>query len=173
MRESAGGAPGLGFLSPFGHRPSLLGHPFPAGGLGLPCGRLTGTRQCRTPTGFPCCAPMRCGRSGCPLYPGDNGARANGCVRPLAVCHLPAAASLHPGPAPIAGACIDEASSRVHMLHPPGLPLACAPSDGTQSLGLLSELHTPPSPATHVEDRDRSWALTRTTSSWFHALRSL
>jgi hypothetical protein len=43
--------PCLGFLSPFGHRPSLLGHPFPAGGLGLPCGQLTGTRHVPDPDG--------------------------------------------------------------------------------------------------------------------------
>jgi hypothetical protein len=33
-----------GFLLPFGCRRSLLGHPIPAGGLGLPYGRLTGPR---------------------------------------------------------------------------------------------------------------------------------
>jgi hypothetical protein len=34
-----------GFPSPFGHRRSLLGHPLPAGELGLPCGRLTGSDE--------------------------------------------------------------------------------------------------------------------------------
>ena len=37
-----------GFLLPFGRRPSLLGHPVPARGLGSPYGRLTGT-----PPGIP------------------------------------------------------------------------------------------------------------------------
>src|SRR5215207_7400889 len=42
----------LGFLSPFGCRHSLLGHPLPAGELGLPHGRLT-TRhhRCVDPNG--------------------------------------------------------------------------------------------------------------------------
>jgi len=32
----------------------------------------------RTPTGLPRCAPMRCGRDGCPLYPGGGGVHTAG-----------------------------------------------------------------------------------------------
>ena len=42
-RPAGGGRPSRpGFPLPFGRRHSLLGHPIPAEGLGLPCGRLTG-----------------------------------------------------------------------------------------------------------------------------------
>jgi hypothetical protein len=45
-RPPAGGGwpTGRGFLLPFGHRRSLLGHPIPAEELGPPHGRLTGQR---------------------------------------------------------------------------------------------------------------------------------
>jgi hypothetical protein len=42
-----------GFLSPFSHRHSLLGHPVPTAELGSPCGRLTGTRSGIKPDGVP------------------------------------------------------------------------------------------------------------------------
>jgi hypothetical protein len=63
-----GGHIARGFLSPFGHRHLLLGHPVPAGDsafltVGLPGGTWT-------LTGFPRSARARFGRGGCPLYPG-------------------------------------------------------------------------------------------------------
>jgi hypothetical protein len=43
----------------------------------------------------------------------------SGCVRLLAVRHIPAGASVYLGPPPFAAARIDEASSKVHaFLHP-------------------------------------------------------
>ena len=56
----------------------------------------------RTRTGLPRSAPARYDRAGCPLYPGDGGARAVVCVRTTAACRIAAAVSLHPGVAPIA-----------------------------------------------------------------------
>jgi len=75
------------------------GHPFPAGGLDLPCGRLTGQRP--DPIGIPRFARMSCDRGGCPLYPEDSGAHAADCKSPAAACRIPAAMSLHPGRASI------------------------------------------------------------------------
>jgi hypothetical protein len=48
----------------------FLGHPVPAGELGLPCGRLTGRLRVRTPTGFPRSTRVRYDRGGCPLNSG-------------------------------------------------------------------------------------------------------
>jgi hypothetical protein len=124
----------------------------PAGGLGLPCGRLTGPQQrSRTPTGLSRCTRMRCGRGGCPLYPGDGGAHVGWHRIPSRHLPLSSGQSLHPGIATTVGAKRHEASSRVHSVHPSGLPLACDPWVGRESLGVSPELHTPPLPATHVE----------------------
>src|SRR4249919_3337588 len=57
-----------GFLSPFGHRHLLLGHPVPAGNSALLTVGLPGNT--RTLTGFPRSARTRFDRGGCPLYPG-------------------------------------------------------------------------------------------------------
>ena len=44
--------------------------------------------QGRTLTGLPRSARMSCGRGGCPLYPGDCGARTAGRSSPAAACRL-------------------------------------------------------------------------------------
>ncbi len=93
-----------GFPLPFGYRRSLLGHPLPAGELGLPCGRLTGPCcQGRTPTGLSRSARMSCGRGGCPLYPGDCGARTAGRSSPAAARRLAAARPCTPVQQPTTG----------------------------------------------------------------------
>ena len=141
-----------GFLSPFGCRRSLLGHPLPAGELGLPHGRLTGhRRQGRTPTGLSRCTRMRCGRGGCPLYPEDCGAHTAGRMSPTAARRFATASPCTPDPNdPSTGASCNEASPRVHTVHPSGLPLTCNRWMEHRSLGFPPELHTPPLPATHV-----------------------
>src|SRR5947209_5580730 len=60
-----------GFLLPFGHRRSLLGHPIPAEGLGPPHGRLTEPRV-RTPNGVTRSAHTSSDREGRPLTPGTT-----------------------------------------------------------------------------------------------------
>jgi len=140
-------------LSPFGHRHSLLGHPFPAGGLGLPCGRLTGARHAPDPDGVSMLHIHELRPEWVPSKP-----RGRRCPMRTVVCDRSPPATLQrqspltPVLIPSAGACLDEASSRVHILHPPGLPLACGRLDGGGTLGLFPELHTPPLPATHVEE---------------------
>jgi hypothetical protein len=127
-----------GFLPPFGCRRSLVGHPLPAGELGLPHGRLTGhRRQGRTPTGLSRCTRTRCGRGGCPLYPEDCGAHTAGRMSPTAARRFATASPCTPDPNdPSTGASCNEASPRVHTVHPSGLPLTCNPMDGTRVLGL-------------------------------------
>ena len=134
-------------------RHSLLGHPLPAGELGLPCGRLTG----------PCCHgpdPDRgCHVSHARVATGVGALLTPGTVvltRPTSFLpgrHLPH----HNGKVPIPRSCFhrpratsNEASLRVHCIHPSGLPLACGPRMERAPLGLLPELRTPPLPATHV-----------------------
>ena len=65
-----------GFPLRFRCRRSLLGHPLPAAGLGLPHGRLTGHADGAPGprTGLPRSARTSCDRGGCPLYPEDGGA---------------------------------------------------------------------------------------------------
>ena len=86
-----------GFVLPFGHRRSLLGHPIPAEGLGPPHGRLTGHVD-RTSTGLPRFARPSNDREGCPLYPGDDGAHPG--LRTVLSRRLPHlnGTSLHPAP---------------------------------------------------------------------------
>jgi len=44
---------------------------------------------------------------------------------------LPSGQSLHPATDPTSGAPLYEASTRVHAIHPSGLPLTCGSPDGT------------------------------------------
>jgi hypothetical protein len=100
--------------------------------------------------GFPRSAPARYDRGGCrcPLYPGDGGALPAGCRarRSPAASQRPVPA---PAPAPTGGAPHYGASTRVHAIHPSGLPLTCGLPDGRKRLGLSPVLRTPPLPAAH------------------------
>jgi hypothetical protein len=72
-------------------RHSLLGHPLPAREFGSPRGRPTGPPQngtSRTQTGFPRSARTSSDRGGCPLYPGDDGARPDWPRSPARVCRF-------------------------------------------------------------------------------------
>ena len=85
----------------------------------------------RTRTGFPRFTPARYDRGGCPLYPGDGGALPGRMPCPAGACRFPAASPCTPQPHPTSGATHHEASTRVHAIHPSGLPLACGLPDGT------------------------------------------
>jgi hypothetical protein len=76
-------------------------------------------------------------------------------TRPIASLRPPPAASQRecpytPAEHPSSGAQLDEASLRVHCIHPSGLPLACVPRMERAPLGFSPELRTLPLPATHV-----------------------
>jgi hypothetical protein len=85
----------------------------------------------RTRTGFPRFTPARYDRDGCPLYPGDGGALPGQMPCPAGACRFPAASPCTPHLHPTSGATHHGASTEVHAIHPPGLPLACNPPDGT------------------------------------------
>ena len=126
------------FPLPFGHRHSLLGHPVPAGEIGLPHGRPTGTCQARTPTGFPRSAQLRCDRGGCPLYPGDGGVLPAGGSLTGRHPPLPSGQSLHPaGTSTWRGSNVTRHHQGFTRVHPSGLPLACGPRTERETLGRL------------------------------------
>jgi hypothetical protein len=88
-----------------------------------------------TSTGLPRSAHMSCDRGGCPSIP-----RGRRCSPRTGDRAQPApAASQRPVPKtttptlPSAAAPLDEASTRVQAIHPPGLPLARHHPDGTSS----------------------------------------
>ena len=79
-----------GFLLPFGHRHSLLGHPFARRGV-RPSSRSAYRPNGRTPTGFPRSARMSSDRGGRPLYPGDGGAHPDRWRLTAGACRFAAA----------------------------------------------------------------------------------
>jgi len=93
--------------------------------------------------------------------PGTGGAPLTGCrARPA-----PAASQRRvPAPRyriPPRGATIHEASTKVHSIHPPGLPLTRDLHSGMEILRLSPGLRTPPLPATHAEEGARQRARAR------------
>jgi hypothetical protein len=121
-----------GFLLPFGHRHSLLGSSCSRPGTGpslRPAYRAP--LGARTRTGLPRSAPASNGRAGCPLYPGDGGAHPGRMPCPAVACRFSAASPCTPLPHPTGEAPFYEASTRVHAIHPSGLPLTCGLPDGT------------------------------------------
>lgn len=105
----------------------------------------------RTRTGFPRFARMRYGRVGCPLYSGDDGVHTAIEESVAAVCRLSAASLLFsPALLPAPGSCRNEASTRVHSIHPFGSSPHLWSLDGARILGLFPELRTRPLLATHV-----------------------
>jgi len=85
----------------------------------------------RTRTGFPRSALTRYDRGGWyPLYPRDGGAHPRPDAVPGRRLPLPSSQSLHPATTSHRRATHHEASTRVHAIHPSGLPLTCSPRMG-------------------------------------------
>jgi hypothetical protein len=126
-------------------------HPLPAGGLDLPCGRLTGPCcQGRTPLGFHVPHVRVATGLGALSTPGTAVL-----TRPTAFLRPPPAVFQRQRPCtsvghPSSEAKHHEASLRVHCIHPSGLPLACSPRMEREPLDFSPELRTPPLPAAHV-----------------------
>jgi hypothetical protein len=165
-----------GFPLPFGHRHSLPGHPVPAGELGLPCGRLTGPCcQGRTPTGLPRSARMSCGRGGCPLYPGDCGARTAGRSSPAAARRLAAARPCTPVQQPTTGGFLSRGIIKgSRSFTRPAFPSPVAPGWNRSPRAFPPGLHTPPLPAAHagVGTGIVGTCLSYVTISWSSSPRS-
>lgn len=97
---------------------------------------LPPTSSGRTPSGFPRSTLTRFDRVGCLLYPGDGGAHPGPDAVPGQRLPLHNGVSLHSATAPHHGATIHEASTKVHAIHPSGLPLARDPRMGREVLRL-------------------------------------
>ena len=131
--------------------------------------------QGRTPTGLSRSARMSCGRGGCPLYPGDCGARTAGRSSPAATRRLAAARPCTPRPASHhRRLLITRHHQGFTVVHPSGLPLACSPRVEREPLGFAPGLHTPPSPAAHagVGTGIVGTCLSYVTISWSSSQRS-
>lgn len=133
----------LRFLSPFGHRPSLLGHPVPAGNSALLTVGLPGIAW--TMTGFPRSTHSRHDRIGRPLYPetklcSHDRSDLSGRRSPP----LPTARSCHPGQHPISRSCPLRGIIKGSLSFArPVFPSSVDPPDGTGPLGLSPGLRTP------------------------------
>jgi hypothetical protein len=80
---------------------------------------------------------------------------------PASACRISNGMSLHSATAPHRGATIHEASTKVHAIHPSGLPLARDSRMGQESFGFPLGLRTLPLPATHAKGRARHRARAR------------
>ena len=115
----------------------FLGHPFPAEELGLPCGWLTGScRQVPDPDGVSTFHTHEMRSGWVPSVP--RGRRCPHGWRQIPSRRLPHYNDKVPTtllllPSPRVG--INEASLRVHCIHPSDLPLACGPRMEREPLG--------------------------------------
>ena len=155
------------FLSPFGHRHSLLGHPVPPGASApLTVGLPRHHRQHGPERGFHVPHARDPAGIGRPLYPGGDGVDAT-----EEWCPVAAAASQRPAPVTpalhsVPGCVYHEASTRIHSIRPSSLPLTCDPPDGAGGPWAFPRSFTPPDtrcPSAR-QGRDRSSTLTRATS---------
>jgi hypothetical protein len=125
-----------GFLSPFGHRHSLLGHPLPAGELGLPHGRLTGPHGWEPdPDGVVTFHAHEIRPGWVPSIPRGLRCPHDRKVCPAATRRLTTASPSTPTRQFTNGASYHEASNKGSIIHPSGLPLACDPRMERTSLG--------------------------------------
>jgi hypothetical protein len=107
--------------------------------------------QGRTPTGLPRSARMSCGRGGCPLYPGDCGARTAGRSSPAAACRLAAARPCTPVQQPTTGGFLSRGIIKgSRSFTRPAFPSPVAPGWNGSPRACPPGLHTPPSPAAHA-----------------------
>jgi hypothetical protein len=129
----------------------FLGHPVPAGELGLPHGRLTEPINGSDSDGVSTFRTRETRPGRVPSMPRGGGVHATGQVPPAAACRFPAASPAPRSDIPPPGAHFDEASSKGSLtLTRPVFPSPVTPGRDGESLGLNPELRTSPLPATHV-----------------------
>ena len=131
--------------------------------------------QGRTPTGLPRSARMSCGRGGCPLYPGDCGARTAGRSSPAAACRLAAARPCTPVQQPTTGGFLSRGIIKGSLSFTrPAFPWPVAPGWSGSPRACPPGLHTPPLPAAHagVGTGIVGTCLSYVTISWSSSQRS-
>ena len=168
--ETASGGAGPLVRFPVAFRPPAFASwaSCPAEDFGLLTIGLPPTPEARrTPTGFPRSARVRHGWGGCPLYP-----EAAVFTRPRSILDRRLPPSIGRSLPPGAAIRPEDVQLTRHQqgftgIHPPSLPLACAPPDGPRPLGFpVSFAPDRPGgtrPARHGGDRSRT--LTGVTSS--------
>ncbi len=133
------------FLSPFGYRHSLLGHPLPAAELGLPYGRLTGPRYQGPDDDGVATFHTHEMRSGwVPSKP--RGRRCPHGRLHIFGRHLPHRNGKVPGPQyrfHRLGLCMTRHHRGFTCVHPSDLPPACDPRMEQESLGVFPRASHP------------------------------
>jgi hypothetical protein len=124
--EPASSSPVSRRLSATGIR--FSGHPAPAErSASLTVGPPAPATPAWASTGLSRSARDRYDRGGCPLCPGGGGALPPGQVPPGGTRRLTATGPYLPLNNPSSGSADDETSTRVHAIHPSGLPQPVAP----------------------------------------------
>jgi hypothetical protein len=138
------------------------GHPVPARGVG-PSSRSAyrHRHRSRTRRGFHVPHSRVTTGLGALSTPGDGGAHPGPDAVPGQRLPHSNGMSLHPAVTSHYGATIHEASTKVHAIHPSGLPLARDPRAGQGSFGFPLGLRTLPLPATHAKGGARHRARAR------------
>jgi hypothetical protein len=137
-----------GFPSPFGRRHWLLEHPVPAGASALLTVGLPGREWPGPARGFHVPHAQESAGVGALSIPGRWCSTG---WSTFSSRHPPPSQTASPVPRshfPSSGGRDYETSSRVHVIHPSGLPLTCGPRMGARALGLHPGLRTPQSPTT-------------------------
>jgi hypothetical protein len=137
------------------------GHPHPAQGVEPSSRSAYRHHRRRTPSGFPRSTLTSYDRVGCLLHPEDGGAHPGPDAVPGQRLPHHSGMSLHPATTSRHGATIHEASTKVHAIHPSGLPLTRDPQAEQGSFGFPLGLRTLPSPATHAKGGARHRAHAR------------
>ena len=120
-------------------------------------------------------ARMSCGRGGCPLYPGDCGARTAGRSSPAAACRLAAARPCTPVQQPTTGGFSSRGIIKgSRSFTRPAFPWPVAPGWSGSPRACSPGLHTPPLPAAHagVGTGIVGTCLSYVTISWSSSRRS-
>ena len=124
---------------------------------------------------MPRSARMSCGRGGCPLYPGDCGARTAGRSSPAAARRLAAARPCTPVQQPTTGGFLSRGIIKGSLSFTrPAFPSPVAPGWSGSPRACPPGLHTPPLPAAHagVGTGIVGTCLSYVTISWSSSQRS-
>jgi hypothetical protein len=174
----SGGGPAIPSWFPVAFRPPAFASWSSCARRGAGPSLRSAYRSCcqgRTPTGLPRSARVSCGRGGCPLYPGDCGARTAGRSSPAAARRLAAARPCTPVQQPTTGGFLSRGIIKgSRSFTRPAFPSPVAPGWSGSPRACPPGLHTPPLPAAHagVGTGIVGTCLSYVTISWSSSQRS-